>query len=234
MRPIILFICLFIGLKLPAQDLKIPEFIAKEAVENFECKCLEEEVTYSKEDQQYIDQLWKEALTYLHAYAVALTTSTGECKNSDVAIYETVDGLKSMCIMEQRDMQLVVKHIYLVLLNPDKAKKCFAARKNVDWLYSPGGEARKNSPVDKWLNRKTFAEFFNEKVTDPVVKKEGLSFAENFNKMITGKDIQLPPHFPYDISADALPNLWAAVGWSPMYAEDSERNLKNFKDTRGN
>lgn len=216
-----------------AQDMKVPDFIAKTDIENFECKCLEKEVKYSKEDQKYIDILWEESLQYLKAYAIALTTSTGTCVDSDEAIYETVDGHKKLCVMDQKDMQLMVKHIYLVLLNQDKVKKCFAARKNTDSMYSPGGKARENSKVDQWLNRVTFEEFFNQKVTDETVKKEGLSFAKNFGKMITGDDIIMPPNFPFDVSANALPNLWASVGWSPMYAEDSERNLKNFKKTRG-
>jgi len=216
-----------------AQTVEVPDFIAAEDVKNFDCKCLEDEVVYSAEEQGYIDTLWGETLRYLEAYATALTTSTGACVDSDEAIYETTHSLKKLCIMDQRDMQLVVKHIYLILHNPDKAKKCFAARRNVDWLYSPGGEARKNSLVDQWLGRTTMEAFFREKISDPEVREQGLSFARNFNKMITGDDIQLPPHFPYDVSANALPNLWASVGWSPMYAEDSERNLKNFKKTRG-
>ena len=215
------------------QELIKPDFIATEEVKNFDCKCLEKEVKYTLEEQKSIDLLWKETLQYLKAYVIALTTSNGECTDSDQAIYETVNGLKKMCIMEQRDMQLVVKHIYLILLNPEKAKKCFAARSDVEWLYSPGGQARKNSTVDQWLNRMTLKEFFSQKVKDPKVKQKGIAFAQNFSDMITGDDIQLPPNFPYDISANALPNLWAAVGWVPMYAENNERSLKNFKNTRG-
>lgn len=233
MRISLFAICLIATFSLFSQERKIPDFIAQEDVANFNCKCLEEEVQYSAEDQKYIDILWDETLKYLEAYAVALTTSKGNCVNSDEAIYETADGINRLCIMERRDVQLVVKHIYLVLLNADEAKKCFAARADVDRLLSPGGEARKNSVVDQWLGRMTMEAFFREKISDPEVQQEGLSFARNFSKMITGDDIQLPDNFPYDISANALPNLWAAVGWSPMYAEDSERNLKNFKKTRG-
>ena len=230
----ILFVILTITFSgLYAQDIEIPDFIDKSEIENFDCKCLEKEVKYSKEDQKYIDVLWEESLQFLEAYAIALTTSTGKCVNSDEAIYETADGHKSLCVMDQRDMQLMVKQIYLVLLNQDKAKKCFAARKEIDWLYSPGGDARENSKVDQWLDRTTFEEFFNQKVTDPEVKREGLAFTKNFGKMITGDDIELPSNFPYDISANALPNLWASVGWFPMYGEESERNSKNSKKTRG-
>lgn len=216
-----------------AQEIKIPDFIDKNEVENFDCKCLEAEVKYSKKEQKQIDILWDESLKYLEAYAVALTTTTGTCKNSDEAIFETTEGHKKMCVMDQKDMQKMVKQIYLILLNPDKVKKCFAARKEVDWLYSPGGSARKNSEVDKWLNRATLKDFFSTKATDSIVKKEGLAFANNFGKMITGNDIVMPSNFPFDISAKALPNLWAAVGWSPMYGKDSKRNVKNFKKTRG-
>ncbi|MEL7161302.1 MAG: hypothetical protein AAFN92_11145 [Bacteroidota bacterium] len=233
MKSFLFAACLCCCGQLISQTIAVPEFLATEEVENFSCKCLEEPVTYSAEEQRHIDLLWEETLRYLEAYAVALTTSRGNCVDSDEAIYETVDGLHRLCIMDQKDMQLVVKHIYLVLLNPDKAKKCFAARRDVDWLYSPGGEARVNSTVDQWLDRTTMETFFRQEVSDPEVRREGLSFAKNFHKMITGEDIQLPSHFPFDVSANALPNLWAAVGWSPMYAEDSERNQKNFKKTRG-
>ena len=220
-------------LSLNAQEIKIPDFLDSEEIENFDCKCSEDEVIYSKEDQKHIDVLWNESMQYLKAYAIALTTTTGKCIASDEAIYETTDGHKKICVMDEKDMQLMVKHIYLILLNQEKAKKCFAARKEVDFLYSPGGEARENSKVDQWVHRTTLTEFFNEKVTDATVQKEGLAFAKNFNKMITGKDIVMPPNFPYDVSANALPNLWAAVGWSPMYAQDSKRNVKNEKATRG-
>jgi len=233
MKQLLLVLAIITLPNLYAQDLEIPDFIDKADIENFDCKCLKEEVKYSKKEQENIDILWKESLQYLKAYAIALTTSTGKCVNSDEAIYETADGHKKMCVMDQRDMQLMVKHIYLVLLNPDKAKKCFATRSDVDWLYSPGGEAKENSEVDQWINRMTFEEFFNQKVTNPEVKKEGLAFAKNFNKMITGDDIVMPNNFPYDISANALPNLWAAVGWFPMYAEEGERNDKNFNTIRG-
>ena len=216
-----------------AQDIKIPDFIDTSDIENFDCKCSEKEVKYSKKEQKHIDVLWKESLQYLEAYAIALTTSTGKCVNSDEAIFETANGHQRMCVMDQKDMQLMVKHIYLILLNQDKVKKCFAARKEIDWLYSPGGIARENSEVDQWLNRTTLEDFFNKKVTDSEVQEEGISFAKNFGKMITGDDIVMPDNFPFDVSANALPNLWAAVGWSPMYGEDSERNKKNFKNTRG-
>ncbi len=233
MKQLLLLLVIITLPNLYAQDMKIPDFIDKAEIENFDCKCLKEEVKYSKKEQAYVDILWEESLQYLKAYAIALTTSTGKCVNSDEAIYETVDGHKKMCVMDQRDMQLMVKQIYLVLLNPDKAKKCFATRSEVDWLYSPGGKTRENSKVDQWINRMTFEEFFNQKVTDPGVKKEGLSLTKHFNKMITGDDIAMPDNFPYDVSANALPNLWAAVGWFPMYAEESERNDKNFINTRG-
>lgn len=51
--------------------------------------------------------------------------------------------------------------------------------------------------------------------------------------MVTGDEVKMPAVFPYDISAKALPNLWAAAGWFPMYAEESKRNDKNFNNIRG-
>ena len=218
--------------KMHAQE--VPDFINPDDLKDIDCKCLEKEVKYSKNEQKYIDILWEESLKYLEAYAVALTTSPegSKCINSDEATYETVDGFKKMCVMDRRDMQLLVKHIYQIIHNPNQAKKCFAARENVDWIYSPGGELESKSEVAQWLKRTTFKEFFNTKVTDPEVKAYGNSFTENFYKMVTGDAVKTPINFPYDVSARSLPNLWASVGWFPMYAEESERNKRNFKNTR--
>jgi hypothetical protein len=214
---------------------EIPDFINPEDLKYVDCKCLEKEVKYSKKEQKYIDILWEESLRYLKAYAIALTTSPegGKCINSDEATYETVDGFKKMCVMDRRDMQLLVKHIYQIIYNPDEAKKCFAARENVDWIYSPGGELEEKSEVAQWLKRMTFEEFFDTKVTDPEVKAYAKSFTDNFYKMVTDDVVVTPPNFPYDVSARSLPNLWASVGWFPMYAEESERNKRNFDNVRG-
>ncbi|WP_299154178.1 hypothetical protein [uncultured Christiangramia sp.] len=93
---------------------KIPDFINSEDLKNVKFKCLKESEVYSEKEQKYIDILWKESLQYLEAYAVALTTSPAgsSCIDSDVATYETVDGISNLCVMERRDMQLMVKNIY--------------------------------------------------------------------------------------------------------------------------
>jgi len=152
--------------------------------------------------------------------------------DSDESIYDTTE-MKKMCIMDRRDMRLMVKNIYQVLANPDKAKKCFSARRDVNWIYNPGHELTQNSPVAQWANRMTFDEFFDTKVTNLDVRKRGHEFTKNFAKMVTGDEIKMPETFPFDVSANALPNLWAAAGWFPMYAEESKRNDKNFNNVRG-
>lgn len=214
---------------------EIPDFLDSKDIENAQFKCLEDEVHYSKNDQLYVDVLWNETLKYLQAYAIALTSNVNSnCIDSDVAIVDTSNNdVKEMCIMDRRDMKLMVKNIYQIINNPKKAKACFGARENIDWLYTPNGELLKNSPVAQWENRMTFTEFFNKKVKDKAVRKFGKSFTKNFAKMVTGDQIKMPMNFPYDISANSLPNLWASAGWFPMYAEESERNNRNFKNVRG-
>lgn len=228
---------LLLYINVNAQELKpsdFPDFIDVEELKNAEFKCLEKEVKHSKEDQKYIDILWDESLQYLNAYAVALTTSTSDnCRQSDEAIWETVDGVKKMCIMDQRDMQIMVKHIWQVVHNADEAKKCFSARTDVDFIYNTGGELEANSPVAQHFKRESFETFFATKVEDPRIKALGENLTKNFYNMVTGDEIKLPANFPYDISAHALPNLWAAAGWFPMYAPDGERNNKNHYTCRG-
>lgn len=217
-----------------AQANELPTFLDKNDIMNAEFKCLSTPKKYKKEEQKYVDTLWHETLLYLNAYAQALTNSdNNNCLNSDEAMIDSTNGVKRMCIMDRRDMKLLVKNIYQVINNPDKAKACFSAREDVDWIYSPGKEIEEKSPVAQWLNRMTFDEFFDQKVTNPEVKKLGKEFAKNFYKMVTGNDIKMPLSFPYDVSANALPNLWASAGWFPMYAQESKRNDKNFTNIRG-
>ncbi|WP_025821852.1 hypothetical protein [Shewanella marina] len=218
----------------PAFAATVPDFLDVNEINNAEFVCLPTQHDYTPQEQKYVDQLWQETLVYLEGYAKALTNDVNaNCLNSARSIYETAGGVKSMCIMDNRDMRDMVKNIYQVLNNPDKAKQCFSAREEMTWNYSPGGKLVENSEVAQWINRMTFAEFFKTKVTDKAVAKEGAQFAQNFEKMVTGDDIKMPPQFPFDISAKALPNLWASVGWFPMYAEENQRNLRNFTNIRG-
>jgi hypothetical protein len=218
-----------------AIDLKIPTFIDKNDLKNVNFVCLKtKHENYSAEDQKQFDILWNETLLYIHAYAVALTNGeNSHCRNSDEAVFDTTTKNTSMCIADRRDIRLTVKHIYQILANADKAKKCFSPRVDVNWLYNPGRELTEKSSVAKWAKRRTFDEFFDKEVTDPEIRKRGHEFAKNFYKMVTGDEIKTPSAFPYDVSANALPDLWAAAGWYPMYAEDSERNHKNFANVRG-
>jgi len=229
----LLIFSVFLSVVANATALEIPNFLDKKEIANSEFKCLGEVPKFSAEDQKNIDLLWEETLTYLKGYALALTNGDiSRCMDSDESIYDTTE-MKKMCIMDRRDMRLMVKNIYQVLANPDKAKKCFSARRDVNWIYNPGHELTQNSPVAQWANRMTFDEFFDTKVTNLDVRKRGHEFTKNFAKMVTGDEIKMPETFPFDVSANALPNLWAAAGWFPMYAEESKRNDKNFNNVRG-
>ncbi|GIU40037.1 hypothetical protein TUM4438_00240 [Shewanella sairae] len=213
---------------------EIPDFLDKNDINNAQFQCLGESPTYNAKDQKYIDILWDETLTYLRAYAEALTNDQNSgCLNSDTAMVDSTEGGQHMCVMDRRDMKLMVKNIYQVINNPDEAKKCFGAREDVSWIYNPGGELTENSPVAQHFKRTTFEQFFDNKVTDKQVKKHGESFTKNFYKMVTGDEVKMPAVFPYDISANSLPNLWASAGWFPMYAEEGKRNDKNFDNIRG-
>ncbi|MDB2387237.1 hypothetical protein N9W21_07835, partial [Shewanella sp.] len=213
---------------------EIPNFLDAKDIQSAKFVCLGEQASYSAQDQKHIDTLWHETLRYLEAYAIALTNDQSSgCLNSDAALVDSTEGGQSMCVMDKRDMKLMVKNIYQVLNNKDEAKKCFGAREDVSWIYNPGGELTENSPVAQHFKRTTFKAFFDKKVTDKDVKKYGEQFTNNFYKMVTGDEVKMPAVFPYDISANALPNLWAAAGWFPMYAEESKRNDKNFNNIRG-
>ena len=44
-------------------------------------------------------------------------------------------GQEYICIMDRRDMRLLVKQIYFILYNPNKATTFFGDRGSVGWLY---------------------------------------------------------------------------------------------------
>lgn len=200
----------------------------------FECRD-QVNAQYSAREQKLVDTLWNEALIYLKTYADALTTSTSaDCLNSDIAVYETTTpGFSKMCIMENEDMKKMVKHIYQIVNNPDAAKKCFAPRKGESWLTMPDDGVLAESEVAQWIDRPTISEYIDSIETSENAKVHADIFARNFSKMATGDDIIMPQTFARDVSANALPNLWASVGWVPMYAADSERNQRNFDNIRG-
>ena len=105
-------------------------------------------------------------------------------------------------------------------------------------MFGPGGRLEENSPVARWMARRgrvNLTDFFNDEgqVPNAEVRQYGRTFARYFSEMVTGPDLQTPDAFPFNITANELPNLWASAGWVPMYAWDSERNRKNFVKTRG-
>lgn len=216
---------------------EVPHFIDPQDLKNPVFECLHPEDAnqkYTPEEQRLVDQLWSETLTYLQAYAKAVTTdTTGACKNSDTAIYETVDGFKSLCITDRREIKDAVKHIYQILAAPDRAKACFAPRASDRSMMMPGGELLRRSPVAQWIKRQTLEDFYSHDVPNPEVRKLGISFAKNFDQMVLGDALKTPANFGTDVTANSLPNLWASAGWVPMYAADSERNKRNFPNVRG-
>lgn len=207
----------------------LPTYIDTESVNDAEFSCINEPVEYSVSEQKLVDVLWEETLTYLEGYARALTKSDNStCKNSALAITETnnpdLSGPNYQCIMDNIDMQVMVKHIHAVLENPDKAKQCFSAKKDHKGLLSPSKKLSKKSVVAKWLNRPEMSQYFKGQ-SNTALKNEGIKFADNFDEMITGADVKMPGNFPFDISANALPNLWASVGWVPMYSRTDARSI---------
>ena len=106
----------------------------------------------------YFKHILRESLKYLEGYARALTESDGICRDSDNTMTQTnthtYGGPEYMCIMDRRDMRLLVKHIYFILYNPNKAKACFGDRGNVGWMYGVGGKLEESSSVAQWLRTK--------------------------------------------------------------------------------
>ena len=68
--------------------------------------------------------------------------------------------------------------------------------------------------------RRTLSEFF-QNLQIPVVREYGLVVADNFSDIVTGIDPS--PSAFHRYQRKHLPNLWASVGWMPMYAKEDGR-----------
>ena len=87
-------------------------------------------------------------------------------------------------------------------------------------MYGVGGSLEENSPVAQWLrtlDRVNLDEFYQneEEVPNEKVREYGQIYAKYFSDMVTGDDVVAPDAFPFDITANGLPNLWASAGWVP-------------------
>ena len=195
----------------------------------------EELIQFDSDYEKYEEIVWQEALTYLSSLARASTKSDQFCRNSDLAIYQTgsKDGNpESLCFMDREGMRTMVRQIHSILENQDAARQCFSLRENAENLYSIGGSLQARSLPAQTINRPTMKEFF-ETVENSEIRNHGLVFSENFSDIVTGPNIQTPRAFPVDVSANSLPNLWASLGWSAMYANKEGHFQTNHPETRG-
>ncbi|MDX7985835.1 hypothetical protein FE392_00540 [Xenorhabdus sp. 12] len=223
------FIFLSVLLSSNAFSIGIPDFLDKSEMSNAEFKCLAEQPSYTQEEAEFVNLLWDESIKYLEGYVKALSKNAdNKCTHSAIAVTETnsalLTGPTRQCIMDNVDMQRLVKHVYTIIHNKDKAFKCFTPQKDVAGLYSPSEQLEKVSPVAQWLKRPSLKDYYLN-INNEKLKTTGINFYNNFYKMVTGKAIKMPEGFPYDISAASLPNLWASVGWVPLYSGDGQHSI---------
>ena len=200
----------------------LPSFINPSRVLNAQISCSGPPSDFQKLSQQeseYRDLVWEEAMVYLRNIAVAATTTDRYCRNSDIAVFETgsqdSSRPRSMCLMDREDSREMVNNIYAIINNQIESKKCFSLNKDSRDLFSPGGSLLSQSKPALSHERYTLRVFFDN--FRFIVRKHGLIVADNFSDIVTGDRIQTPSAFPSDMSANSLSNLWASVGWIPMY-----------------
>lgn len=217
----------------------LPSFISPSRVLTAEIICSRssrDSTEITQEESEYRDLVWEEAMVYLRNLAIAATTTDRYCRNSDIAIFATgqKDSSKprNMCLMDREDSREMVNNIYAIISNQVESKKCFDLNKKSQDVFSPGGFLSSQSQPALSQGRKTLSEFF-QNLEIPVVREHGLVVADNFSDIVTGDQIQSPSAFPSDISANTLPNLWASVGWIPMYAKEDGRFHNNQPSARG-
>ena len=216
----------------------LPNFISPKTVQNSRITCSDNRSnkTGFTSNPEIHDIVWKEAMVYLKNLAIAMTRTDQYCRNSDIATYESGRAINSrprtMCLMDRQDTKEMVNEIYAILENQDAAKKCFSLNTNDSDVYSPGGQLVAKSRPAQYQDRSSLKDYF-ETLDIDTVRQHGLALANHFSEILTGSDIMSPKAFPSDVSARALPNLWASVGWIPMYAKKEGRFKTNQPSARG-
>ncbi len=217
----------------------LPSFLSPSRVLNAEITCSrssQDSVKLTREESEYRDLVWEEAMVYLKNIAVAATTTDRYCRNSDIAVFATgqqdSSTPRNMCLMDREDSREMINNIYAIVSNQIESKKCFDLNRKSQDVFSPGGLLLSQSKPALSQERKTLSQFF-ENLEIPDVREHGLVVADNFSDIVTGDQIQTPSSFPSDISANSLPNLWASVGWIPMYAKEDGRFHNNQPSARG-
>jgi hypothetical protein len=184
----------------------------------------------SPEDQALEDELWRQTLEYLKGFAKALETSR-LCLDSPLTVIQTNDGksnkTQTRCASRYRDVELMVKHVNWVLDNPELARTCFDSQKNYEAfpLYTPTEAMKQASDVAAWIDRPTLEEYHAEK--EGVVGAAGRDLTKNFEAILKNTDSK--GFVDVDMTYSGLPDLWAAVGWLPFYAENPKAINERFR-----
>ena len=194
----------------------------------FTCEDNIENENLSEAEKALEDLLWNETLKYLEGFLEGVESTTGMCSEANAAITQTytaeLGGPQRECLTDKKDIQAMVKHIKAVLEFPDQARACFDAQRNytVFPLYAPSEALKGKHDVAQWVGRTSLNEFFEKR--EGVIGEAGRELADAFEPIL--KKTKVPEVISQDITYNALPELWASVGWIPFYA-DNERALND-------
>lgn len=198
--------------------------------EGFVCDDDIDRTPLSAEAQALEDELWRQTLEYLKGFVTALETSR-LCLDSPRAVIQTNDGksnqVESRCASRYRDVELMVKHVNWVLDHPDMARTCFDSQKNYEAfpLYSPNEEMKESSKIAAWIDRPTLNDYYADKEGE--IAETGRQLANDFAAILDNTSSK--GFVDIDMTYRGLPDLWAAVGWIPFYAEAEKAINARFR-----
>lgn len=214
-----------------APDMTAPaETPAPKAPQKFVCDDDIDRSELTPKEQALADELWEQTLTYLRGFVTALETSR-LCLDSPLAVIQTNDGktnkTQTRCVSRYRDVELMVKHVNWVLDNAELARNCFDVQKNYEafQLYTPTEAMKQASEVAAWIDRPTLGEYHAKKEGE--VGEAGRDLTENFEAIL--KNTNSTAFVDVDMTYEGLPDLWAAVGWLPFYAENPKAINERFR-----
>lgn len=201
--------------------------------QNTQFTCLDQvdKINWSQEDLVYVDKLYEELIIYLKGISSALSKPAKGCQLAEATIATAVgtkDKPLQACIEDYPDMKILLNHINAIISNPQEAKKCFDPKmRTVSESYrglTPHSDFKKGSLTARWVGKPLFSDKLNPKQD---IHRQMIKFGQDMKSFLN--ETAQSKHFPVDISARSLKNLWWSAGWIPFYIKKEVAGNHNFR-----
>ena len=190
---------------------------------NFEC--FENMGIAAAKSSEIVEQesvLYEQTLEYLRKFLHLLQSDIKNCKTSSQVILTSYPATTTSCAMNHPELRAIIEQSHKILEYPDDFRSCFRLDASDSGKFTPSIALQELSDVANDVNRPLLSTYFEEEGFSHELKTAGKHLSQNFVSFIS--DIVEPEQYR-SMSFLGLRDLWASVGWIPLYAERTENSL---------